>query len=95
MYEKPSLVIFQVFCYFGFDFKSKNPGIQRPAVSGIGKSHRASEAVPFSAPDNWPSSWSEHRCPPGPGGFCLRFQGSNLGSGTLREVVYTGESVDY
>jgi hypothetical protein len=70
-------------------------GIQRPAVSGTGESHRASEAAPFSAPDNRPPSWSEHRCPPGPRGFCLRLRGSHLGSGTPRKVVYTGESVDY
>jgi hypothetical protein len=70
-------------------------GTQRPAVSGTGESHRASEAAPFSAPDNRPPSWSEHRCLPGPVGFCLRFRGSHLGSGTPRKVVYTGESVDY
>jgi hypothetical protein len=70
-------------------------GIQRPSISGAGESHRASEAAPFSAPDNQPPSWSEHRYPPGPGGFCLRFLGSHLGSGTPWKVVYTGESVDY
>jgi hypothetical protein len=32
-------------------------GIQRPAVSGTGESHRASEAAPSSAPDNRPRSW--------------------------------------
>jgi hypothetical protein len=32
-------------------------GIQRPAVSGTGESHRASEATPSSAPDNRPPSW--------------------------------------
>jgi hypothetical protein len=52
------------------------------------------EAAQFSAPDKRPPSWSEHRCPPGPGGFCLRFWGSHLGSGTPQRVVYTGESVD-
>jgi hypothetical protein len=70
-------------------------GIQRPAVSGTGESHRASEAAPFLAPDNRPPSWSEHRCLPGPGGFCLRFRGSHLGSGTPRRAVCTGESVVY
>jgi hypothetical protein len=64
-------------------------------ASGTGESHRASEAASFPAPDNRPSSWSEHRCPPGPRGFCLTFLGGHLGSGTPRKVVYTGESVDY
>ena len=35
------------------------------------------------------------RSPTGLGGFCLRFRGSHLGSGTPRKVVYTGESVEY
>jgi hypothetical protein len=34
-------------------------GIKRPAVSGTGESHRASEAAPSSAPDNRPPSWPE------------------------------------
>jgi hypothetical protein len=34
-------------------------GIQRPAVSRIGESHRASEAAPFSAPDNRPPFWTK------------------------------------
>jgi hypothetical protein len=57
--------------------------------------HRASEVAPFSAPDNRPPSWSEHRCLPGPGGFCLRYLGSHLGSGTPRRAACTGESVEY
>jgi hypothetical protein len=32
-------------------------GIQRPAVSGTGESHRSSEAAPSLAPDNRPPSW--------------------------------------
>ena len=59
------------------------------------KSHRASEVAPSSAPDNQPPSWSEHRGPPGPRGFCLRLRGSHLGSGTPRRAVCTGESVEY
>jgi hypothetical protein len=47
------------------------------------------------APDNLPPSWSEHRCPPSLRGFCLRFCGSHLGSGTPRRAVCTGESVEY
>jgi hypothetical protein len=62
---------------------------------GTGERHRASEAVPFLAPDNQPPSWQEDRCPTGPGGFCLRFHGSHLGSGTPQRAVCTGESVDY
>jgi hypothetical protein len=37
----------------------------------------------------------EDRCPPSPGGFCLRIHRSHLGSGTPKKVVCTGESVDY
>jgi hypothetical protein len=59
------------------------------------ESHRASEVAPFSASDNRPSFWSEHRCPPSPRGFCLRFRGSQLGSRTPRRAVFTGESVEY
>jgi hypothetical protein len=49
----------------------------------------------FSAPDNKPPSWPEDRCTPGPSGFCLRFYGSHLSSGTPQQTVCTGESVDY
>jgi hypothetical protein len=45
--------------------------------------------------DNRLPSWSEHRCLPGPRGFCLRFRRSQLGSGTPRKVVYAGENVNY
>jgi hypothetical protein len=44
------------------------------------------------APDNQPPLGPEVRCLPGPGGFCLRFVGSHLGSRTLRRTVCTGES---
>jgi hypothetical protein len=62
-------------------------GTQRPAASGTGESHRASEAAPFSATDNRPPSWSEHRCPHSPGGFCLTFRGGHLDSGTPQQAV--------
>ena len=70
-------------------------GKMRDAMGVLQKELVGSEAAPFSVPDNRPPSWSEHRCPPGLGGFCLRFLGSHLGSGTPWKVVYTGESVDY
>ena len=60
----------------------------------MGESHRASEAAPFPTPDNRPSSWSEHRCPPGPRGFCLTFHGGHLGSRTPRRQS-AGESVEH
>ena len=41
------------------------------------------------------SKWrGEDRCPPGLGGFCFRFRGSQLGSGTPQRAVCTGESVE-
>ena len=54
---------------------------------GGGESHRASEVAPFSATDNLPPSWSEHRCPHSPGGFCLTFRGGHLGSETPQPAV--------
>jgi hypothetical protein len=74
---------------------SRQSAGEGPAASETDESHRASEAAPFSDPDNQPPSGSEHRCPPRPRGFCLRFRRSHLGSGTPWKVVYTGESVDY
>jgi hypothetical protein len=50
--------------------------------------------IELIGPDNRPPSWSEHRCPPSPRGFCLRFHGIHLGSGTPQREVCTGESVE-
>jgi hypothetical protein len=47
-------------------------GLQRLAASETGESHRASEVVPFSAPDNQPHLGPEDRCLPGPRGLCRK-----------------------
>jgi hypothetical protein len=54
-------------------------GLQRLAASGTGENHRASEAAPFSAPDNQSPSRPEDRCSPSLGGLCHRILGSHLG----------------
>jgi hypothetical protein len=51
------------------------------------KRETQAEAAPFSALDNQPPSGPKDRCLPGPGGFCLRFSGSHLCSGTPHRAV--------
>ena len=83
----PSTIITNIIKHLGMTLTKQVKNVYNKNFKSLKKEIEEDLRAPFSATDNRPPSWSEHRCPHSPGGFCLTFRGGHLDSGTPQRAV--------